>query len=240
MTKRYSGSLEINVVYDDRGHYRTSVSGDGKLRWRGTVTPAPAGFGPGVAYDSPQAYDEVASSAIAFADDEVGDIADEAEYDEDLTEYLIRRTPRAKASKTTTADHATRKKIDPLEAKRRLEAAGVDFTRDFHTLSSREVDLILEVARAAGYRKSKGAPGSTARMYFQYMSRLRRDFKSNKGSHATRHVNRKTERPWSGMCPTGKHGLDFKGQSCDLCKKTPPAQLNAEIKRALAGRSSRF
>jgi len=176
MAKRYSGSLQISVIYDDRGHYRTSVSSGGKLLWRGTVNPAPSGFGPGVAYDSPQAYDEVASSVIAFADDEVGGIADEAEYDEDMTGYLIKRSqgPRVKRSQgasKTSSSHA-RKKIDPHEAKQRLEAAGIDFSRDFHTLPSREVDLVLGAARTAGYRKSKGAPGSTARMYFQYLSRL--------------------------------------------------------------------
>lgn len=105
MAKRYSGNLQISVVYDDRGHYRTAVSSGGKLLWRGTVNPAPAGFGPGIAYDSPKAYDEVASSALAFADDEKRDIADKAEFDEDLTGYLIRRSPRAKAS----SSHATKK-----------------------------------------------------------------------------------------------------------------------------------
>ena len=104
MAKRYSGNLQISVVYDDKNHYRTAVSSGGKLLWRGIVKPAPAGFGPGIAYDSPKAYDEVASSALAFADDEKRGIADEAEADENLTGYLIRRTPRAKASR----DHATK------------------------------------------------------------------------------------------------------------------------------------
>jgi hypothetical protein len=74
------------------------VSRGGKLLWRGIVKPAPAGFGPGIAYDSPRAYDEIAETAIAFAEDEKGGIADEAEYDEDLTGYLIRRSPRSKSS----------------------------------------------------------------------------------------------------------------------------------------------
>ena len=26
--------------------------------------------------------------------------------------------------------------------------------------------------------------------------------------------------PWNGMCPAGKHGLDFEGQRCDLCPST--------------------
>lgn len=24
---------------------------------------------------------------------------------------------------------------------------------------------------------------------------------------------------WSGLCPSGRHGLDFEGQACDLCEK---------------------
>jgi hypothetical protein len=103
MAKRYSGNLTINVVYDDKNFYKTSVSEGGKLLWRGTVNPAPSGFGPGVAYDSPKAYDEIAQTAIAFAEDEIGGVADEAEFDEDMTGYLVRRSPRAKRA------HATKK-----------------------------------------------------------------------------------------------------------------------------------
>ena len=105
MAKRYSGDLQISVVYDDKNHYRTAVSRGGKLLWRGIVNPAPSGFGPGVAYDSSQAYDEVASSALAFADHDVGGISDDAEYNEEMTGYLIRRTPRAKSAR----NHATKK-----------------------------------------------------------------------------------------------------------------------------------
>lgn len=39
MAKRYSGDLQINVTWDDRGFYRASVSQDGKSLWRGTVGP---------------------------------------------------------------------------------------------------------------------------------------------------------------------------------------------------------
>lgn len=69
--------------------------------------------------------------------------------------------------------HARKKKLDPHEAKQRLSAAGINFSDDFHRLSSGQIDRLLEVARAAGYRKRKDAPGSTARMYFQYLSRLK-------------------------------------------------------------------
>lgn len=120
MAKRYSGNLQISVVYDGRGDYRTSVSSGGKVLWHGRVRPAPAGFGPGVAYDSPKAYDEVASSALAFADDEKRGIADEAEFDENLTGYLIRRSPRAGGNAST--GHATRKKT-PKQLDREIERA---------------------------------------------------------------------------------------------------------------------
>lgn len=105
MAKRYSGNLQINVVYDDKNHYRTTVSQDGKLLWSGIVNPAPAGFGPGVAYDSAKAYDEIARSALSFAEDEQGGIADAAEFDE--TRFLVHRTPRAARSAVTS--HATKK-----------------------------------------------------------------------------------------------------------------------------------
>lgn len=67
--------------------------------------------------------------------------------------------------------HATKKKITPREAKQLLQSDGIDFRQDFHELSSSEVQRVLEVARLAGYRKRKDAPGSTARMYFQYLDR---------------------------------------------------------------------
>jgi hypothetical protein len=93
MAKRYSGSLQINVSYDNRGFYRTSVSEGGKKLWSGQVNPAPAGFGVGVAYDSPQAYDEIARSALSFADHEVPDagIGDSADFQEDGSGWRVTR-----------------------------------------------------------------------------------------------------------------------------------------------------
>lgn len=71
------------------------------------------------------------------------------------------------------SSHARKKKLDPHEAKQRLKAAGINFSSDFHTLPSSQKQLLVDTARAAGYRKRKDAPGSTARMYFQYLSRIR-------------------------------------------------------------------
>lgn len=82
---------------------------------------------------------------------------------------LVRRRERIEGA--AGAAHARRKKLDPREAKQLLKSDGIDFARDFHELGSQEVQRILEVARLAGYRKRKDAPGSTARMYFQYLSR---------------------------------------------------------------------
>lgn len=95
MAKRYSGDLEVDVGYDKRNFYRASVRRGGEVLWRGRVNPAPAGFGPGVAYDSAEAYDDIARSALSFADDEKPreGILDGAEYDESLTRVEVRRSP---------------------------------------------------------------------------------------------------------------------------------------------------
>jgi len=84
---------------------------------------------------------------------------------------LIKR--RQKIAGTSAPAHASKKKLEPAEAKLLLQAGGIDFSRDFHALSSNEVDLILATAKSAGYRKRKDAPGSTARMFYQYLARLR-------------------------------------------------------------------
>ena len=91
-------------------------------------------------------------------------------------QYLSRHSDGKRAKQTT---HARKKKLDHQEAKRLLESEGIDFTRDYHAVvSMSQGNRIAEVAKLAGYRKSKTAPGSTARMYFQYLSRL--------NNHATR------------------------------------------------------
>lgn len=106
MANRYSGQLRISVEYDDRGgDYRVGVT-DGKHRWRGRVRPAPAGFGPGVGYDSPRAYDEIARSALAFASDEMGDLDEMAAITE--SGYHVGRTP-ATAWGSGSRDRSRRK-----------------------------------------------------------------------------------------------------------------------------------
>ena len=86
MATRYSGNRTNRCVYDDRQHfvldgdYKCSVTGPGG-KWSGRVRPAPASLGPGVGYDSPRAYDEIARSAVSFAESDVPGIMDEANMD---------------------------------------------------------------------------------------------------------------------------------------------------------------
>ena len=122
MAKRYSGNLLINVTYDDRNDdYVTSISKDGRRVWNGRVGPAQAGFGAGVAYDSPKAYDAIASSALSFADDDITGISDNAESKEDGSGWLIRRTLKRGGSSHVSAKrhHATRK--SPAQLQREID-----------------------------------------------------------------------------------------------------------------------
>jgi hypothetical protein len=76
--------------------------------------------------------------------------------------------------KVPSPSHARKKKLSHHEAKRLLESEGINFSGDYHAnVSMSQGSHIAEIAKQAGYRKSKNAPGSTARMYFQYLSRLR-------------------------------------------------------------------
>lgn len=51
------------------------------------------------------------------------------------------------------------------------QRVGVPVSKDFHTLSSFTVERILIEADARRYRKSRFAPGSRARMFWQYVQR---------------------------------------------------------------------
>ena len=100
MAIRYSGGLKINVVYRDAGDYRAVVTeyGHGASRRNKAVVfvrPAASGFGRGIAYDSPKAYDEIARSALSFAvDDGHTWISDLGTYDRELTDWHVGRTER--------------------------------------------------------------------------------------------------------------------------------------------------
>lgn len=83
----------------------------------------------------------------------------------------LRFTGKEKKPGATT--HARKKKLSHYEAKQLLEREGIDFSRDSDELSMSDKQLIADTARSAGYRKRKDAPGSTSRMYFQYLRRLK-------------------------------------------------------------------
>ena len=59
----------------------------------------------------------------------------------------------------------------PFDAYGFLNSIGA-LGQDFHALRSEQVDAILAKAKEVGYRKSRSAPGSTARMFFQSLSRM--------------------------------------------------------------------
>lgn len=120
-----------------------------------------------------------------------------------------------------------RKKLTPEQAKAMLMADGMDFTQDFHALGSVAVGRLAEVAKMAGYRKSKNAPGSTARMFYQYLSRVApvahvpgQLTPAERRAYQTRARNKKT-----AQRETNQHAT----------MKKSPSQLDREIAEALSG-----
>jgi hypothetical protein len=88
MARRYCGDVEIDVRYDerlsnrqrDRDWYRTKVCARPRVAggthcWRGSVG-SPVGSFRDFGVDSPEAYDEIAQSAVAFASVVAGDDED--------------------------------------------------------------------------------------------------------------------------------------------------------------------
>ena len=64
-------------------------------------------------------------------------------------------------------------KIDGPTAIKILNQAGGS-TSNFHELGSAEVDTLLHHAKIHKYRKSPNAPGSTARMFHQHLTKIAR------------------------------------------------------------------
>lgn len=66
MARRYIGDATIEILYHDSGDYRGVVRA-GCRSWKFSDLHAPEfGNGLGVAYDSSEAYDKMAASAVAF------------------------------------------------------------------------------------------------------------------------------------------------------------------------------
>lgn len=63
-------------------------------------------------------------------------------------------------------------KLTRQQCKRLLMVAGVDFSRDFHEhASTAHADELVTLAKLSGYRKSKTAPGSTGRAFYEHLQR---------------------------------------------------------------------
>lgn len=121
-----------------------------------------------------------------------------------------------------------RKKLTPQQAKAMLMADGMDFQEDFHALSSSAVQALADVAKLAGYRKSKNAPGSTVRMFYQYLTRVEPVIRrSGELTQAERRAYQARARR-SRQAPrpiTSSHAT----------KKKSPAQLDREIADVVPG-----
>jgi hypothetical protein len=76
MARRYIGDANIYIQYHDDGDYRGSIvcyvnaqwpQFKERRVWKFRDLHAPAiGFGSGIAYDSPEAYDRMAQDAVSF------------------------------------------------------------------------------------------------------------------------------------------------------------------------------
>jgi hypothetical protein len=72
-----------------------------------------------------------------------------------------------------------KKKLSLCAAKLKLTRSGFDPNEDdFMDLGSSDVDVILDVAKAAGFKKGKAeyssfAPNSRARMFYAHLARTR-------------------------------------------------------------------
>ena len=107
-TQRYCGDVRVRLTYVENtqwdarwphGRYRCVVvrGKDKRTVWVG----ARVEHGSGIGVDSPEAFDSVASAAIAFADHEDEEngvphgcrvnFSDDCEYDEQLSGLVIRR-----------------------------------------------------------------------------------------------------------------------------------------------------
>jgi len=45
---------------------------------------------------------------------------------------------------------------------------------------------------------------------------------------------------WSGLCPAGKHGLDFEGQDCDVCRHECGGQCERDCQQCWLERGGMY
>lgn len=80
----------------------------------------------------------------------------------------------------------------------------------------------IEEARASLYRQS--ARIEKARSASARSRASLRMYKASEKLEALEAKDRAIDEAakWNGLCDAGKHGLDFKGQPCDLCPEVLP------------------
>lgn len=149
MAKRYIGDAVVTIKYHDatstrQDDYRGTVSAGG-YSWRfDGLRAAPAGFGPGIGYDSPEAYDEMAKSAVSFGGyytthnrgDDVPDWAplpEVADAINDATSWAMRDDGSYEVRRSRTGPaHANPPALTPAQSRRRvaeLRARGCEVRR---------------------------------------------------------------------------------------------------------------
>lgn len=99
---------------------------------------------------------------------------------------LMRRPPKANP-------RAPQFRISPFGARQILSQVVGELGADFHTLSSSQVDELLAEANKVGYRKSKSAPGSRGRMFYQYLQRVARRINGGKRTRGSKLVAKRRQ-----------------------------------------------
>lgn len=103
MERRYSGDVEIFVLYDPRGFYKTAVRRGGRVLWRGSVRPSRgAPTWADITGTSPAAIDAAAGAALAHSEDAIPNIGAITEETED-GRYKVHRTPPRAATRQATS-----------------------------------------------------------------------------------------------------------------------------------------
>jgi ribosomal protein S13 len=64
-----------------------------------------------------------------------------------------------------------RKTMTRNDAREVLTKLGITIDKDYHQLTNSQVDKVVALAVLYGYHKSKNAPGSKGRMFFQFLQR---------------------------------------------------------------------
>lgn len=63
------------------------------------------------------------------------------------------------------------KKLSKEDAKALAKKMGINFSKDFFELSMSDKETLVSIAKLKGYRKPSTASGSTARYFFEYLTK---------------------------------------------------------------------